>query len=342
MNCLFRSNNALLRIEFSDRVTNTVLPLHLVIEHKKHEKAALKSIKALVSAAVFKRYDSCVDADALLLLTTGGSLDTLKETILATVANVPRGKYSFVFAHRTLWLRVDIAASLPVYTARICSFIPVDPEDASVSAVTQVAVDQLEKEEVETVAGALIDASVAVVIETQAGSGGEPAAAVATAVQEIVTVPLKERTKTFIKSIRVPTVSITVGTVRLGELKWSRRSTTAEEASAEAVAEPVEEASAEAVAEPVAEPVAEAVAEAVAVATTESAAADAPTVAEPEKVEEAAKAVTVVEAVKLAPVPSVRIKPAAVVKTIAAPVVVKPVIITPPVIAAAAPCSCSK
>ena len=121
-----------------DRATNTVQPLKLVIENKKHEKSALKCIKALVSAAVFKRYDSCVDADALLLLTSGGTLDSVKDTILATVANVPRGKYTFVFAHRTLWLRVDIAASLPVYTARICSLVPVDPEEAAAAAVKRV------------------------------------------------------------------------------------------------------------------------------------------------------------------------------------------------------------
>ena len=230
MSCFFRSNYTSLRIEFMDRATNTVLPVSLVIENKKHEKSALKCIKALVSAAVFKRYDSCVEADALLLLTTGGSLGTVKETILATVANVPRGKYSFVFAHRTLWLRVDIAASLPVYTARICSFVPVDPEEAAAAAaVTQLAVDHLEKEEVDTVTSVVIDGSVAVVAETQeAGKAGE------VALQEIVVVrvPFRERFVEVMKRVRFPVV--TVKTVSVGEIMQRRAEAAAAKAAAEA------------------------------------------------------------------------------------------------------------
>ena len=231
MSCFFRSNYTSLRIEFMDRATNTVQPLKLVIENKKHEKSALKCIKALVSAAVFKRYDSCVDADALLLLTSGGTLDSVKDTILATVANVPRGKYTFVFAHRTLWLRVDIAASLPVYTARICSLVPVDPEEAAAAAasVTQLAVDHLEKEEVDTVAGVVIDGSVAVVAETQAGE-----AKVEVVAKEIVVirVPFKERFVELVKRVRFPVVS--VSTVSVGEL-LQRRADAAAAAAAEVV-----------------------------------------------------------------------------------------------------------
>ena len=240
MSCFFRSNYTSLRIEFMDRATNTVLPVNLVIENKKHEKSALKCIKALVSAAVFKRYDSCVDADALLLLTTGGSLGTVKETILATVANVPRGKYSFVFAHRTLWLRVDIAASLPVYTARICSFVPVDPEEAAAAAaVTQLAVDHLEKEEVDTVASIVIDGSVAVVAETQAG--GEVKGEVALKEIVVVRVPLLERFMALVKRVRLPIVS--VKTVSVGEIMQRRAEAAAAAAAAaevEAVVEAVE------------------------------------------------------------------------------------------------------
>ena len=201
-----------------DRATNTVQPLKLVIENKKHEKSALKCIKALVSAAVFKRYDSCVDADALLLLTSGGTLDSVKDTILATVANVPRGKYTFVFAHRTLWLR-------------ICSLVPVDPEEAAAAAasVTQLAVDHLEKEEVDTVAGVVIDGSVAVVAETQAGE-----AKVEVVAKEIVVirVPFKERFVELVKRVRFPVVS--VSTVSVGEL-LQRRADAAAAAAAEVV-----------------------------------------------------------------------------------------------------------
>ena len=237
MSCFLTSNYTSLRIEFMDRATNTVLPVNLVIENKKHEKSALKCIKALVSAAVFKRYDSCVDADALLLLTTGGSLGTVKETILATVANVPRGKYSFVFAHRTLWLRVDIAASLPVYTARICSFVPVDPEEAAAAAaVTQLAVDHLEKEEVDTVASVMIDGSVAVVAETQAG--GEVKSEVALKEIVVVRVPFKERFVEVMKRVRLPVVS--VKTVSVGEIMQRRAEAAAAAAAAEGEAEVAE------------------------------------------------------------------------------------------------------
>ena len=53
----------------------------------------------------------------------------ISEAIGAAVGELPNGNAEFVLAYNTLWVRVKMTSNLPVYTARVCSFIATPTED---------------------------------------------------------------------------------------------------------------------------------------------------------------------------------------------------------------------